>query len=291
MGNAHTREDRNSQQDRKIPWRSPDTEPVGEHKHDIRSHTIITGINPDVTESRLTYEDYALSSAVEASERKNTPVSTNEFQTLISRNNNIDSEIKALQEKNLILTATVARLEKLITTIQCNTTTTKAILKDTVDTMAMLAMEGSASDQAIEELRSTIIPTMRQEFADKVDNLYDNIDNGFSSIRTMFERFPTWKTAPTVESQTTTTVQDTTYLENSLHCANDDNDMIDVTNKIPTTDHNKNKTTKPRKVLTTREHMIQKDDKRTENSSRQHKERHSISTRGDSKRDVTGEKT
>jgi hypothetical protein len=152
-----------------------------------------------VVESRLTHEDDKLSSVVAAGERLNTPECTiDESQSHMSRNNSIDSEIKELQEKNLALTTTVARLEQLIKTIQCNSTTNKAIFKDTLDAMAMLALDRSANDQAITELRSIIIPTMRQEWVDKFDSLRDNIDSGFSNMRTMFKQMPRWKAAPTV---------------------------------------------------------------------------------------------
>jgi hypothetical protein len=254
-----------------------------------RSTTTVTGTYSKVTKNRQTYDNDELSSVVAASDQQNTQLCKNdESQSLMSSNNSIYSEFKELQEKTLALTATVASLEQLT---ECNMTTTQTILRDTLDAMAMLALERSANDQASTELRSTIIPTMRQELVDTIDSLHNSIDSGFSNMRAMFKQMPNWEQAPVAESPTTTTAQATTC-SNSLYYVIAENEMIDVTNQKQKTVYNKerdkDKTTEPRKIFLTRELRRLKDSKSNEESVMTHKRQNSISMCGDSKRDVTG---
>jgi hypothetical protein len=289
--NAYTSNNRSMQEGCHIPWQSFDLSEYNDQKHDKKrpNRTTITGTYSKVTENRQTCDDDELSSLDATSKQQHSKLcKIDEYQSLMSSNNSINLELKELREKNHKLTATVTRLEKLI---QCNMTTTQSILKENVGIMAMIDLQGSANDQAIKELYSNTIPTMRQEFAEEMDNLHDNIDKGFSSVRTTFEQCSKGKAAPTVESQTTTTVQATTYSANSLYCIHAENKMIDITNQRQKIDYNKNKITEPQEVLSTSALMNLKDDKSIDNSSRQHKARHSFLTRGDSKRDVTGGRT
>jgi hypothetical protein len=264
-------------------------EPEGKQHDKQRLYSGSRTTTVKVPETRQTCDVDELSCPDTTSKQQNSKLcETDEYQSLMSSNNIINLELKELREKNQELTATVTRLEQLI---QRNMTTTQSILRETLDTIKMLDLQGSANEQAITEFRSAIIPNMRQEFADEMDNLHNNIDKGFSSVRTTFEQCSKGKAAPTVESQTTTKVQATTYSANSLYCIHAKNKMIDVTNQRQKIDYNKNKTTEPREVLSTSALMNLKDEKSIDNSGRQHKARHSILTRGDSKRDVTGGRT
>jgi hypothetical protein len=216
-------------------------------------------------------------------------------------NNSINPELKELKEKNSALTATVSRLERLIETIQSYATTTKNILRDTIDTMAEVDLAVTTNDLAIIKLNSSIIPTMRQEFEEKIESLRDNIDSGFADTISLFKQMPNWDDAPFAECQTKTTKQATTqspttpYPVNSFYCVEREDEMIDVTNRKRKTDYKKgrDKDKKPeaQKVLITKDIRNLEEGKSTWKGLRPHKGQHSILTRGDSKRDVTGGET
>jgi hypothetical protein len=245
----------------RVPWKSFALSD-DEQKHDKTRPQKVSNISTTTmthlkeNNNCMIYEESGpnstLPSVIAYSEQHNSQLCKNaEVQALITNINSNKSEIKELQEKNRVLTATVSRLEQLITTIQHNMTATQTSMRDTIEetrhAMAMTTLAVTANDQALIELNSTTIPAM---------------NSGFSNTIAMIKQMTNLVAAPIKESQTTITKQATTtspimtHSVNSLYCIDDENETVNVTNEEQTTVYN-NETTKPRKLCSNREFNVE----------------------------------